>query len=153
MASNLVKILLPIAITLLFSLFFIPIIFALILGVVGTSLVIILTLKEKDAEIALLTVRGFTKGQLFKTLFAEMMVMVFFSLLLGFFVGIIQIFGNVSLLNSGTGIPTLIRYRVIFAGMPGATMLLVAGVVVLAAAIPVWWASRRPESKVDVLRV
>jgi ABC-type antimicrobial peptide transport system permease subunit len=130
----------------------VAIIFAMILGLVSTSIVIILTLKEKDAEIALLTVRGFTKGQLAKTLFAEMMVMVFFSLLLGTFVGFIQIFGNVSLLNSSTGIPTLIRYRVVLGGMAGVTMLIVSGVVILAAAIPVWWASRRPERKVDVLR-
>jgi ABC-type antimicrobial peptide transport system permease subunit len=128
----------------------VAIIFALILGMVGTGLVIILTLREKEAEIALFSVRGFTKWQLFKTLFAEMMVMVFFSLLLGYVVGIIQIFGNVSLVNSSaTG---LIRARVVLAGMSGYWMLAIIGVVVLAAAIPVYMTSRRPEAKVEVLR-
>ncbi|MFW9850660.1 MAG: FtsX-like permease family protein [Candidatus Thorarchaeota archaeon] len=124
--------------------------FAVILAIVGTALVIILTLREKDAEIALITVRGFTKWQLFKTLMAEMMVMVLFSLLLGSFVGLVQIFGNVSQLNENlTGI---IRYNVVLGGSSGLTMLAILGVVIIAAALPVWWASRRPERKVDVLR-
>ncbi|MFX1369472.1 MAG: ABC transporter permease [Promethearchaeota archaeon] len=128
----------------------VAIVFAIILGMVGTGIVIILTLREKEAEIALFSVRGFTKWQLFKTLFAEMMVMVFFSLLLGYVVGIIQIFGNVSLINSSaTG---LIRSRVILAGMAGYWMLAIIGVVVLSAAIPVYMTSRRPEAKVEVLR-
>ena len=125
--------------------------FSVILALVGTSLVIILTLREKDAEIALITVRGFTKWQLFKTLVAEMLIMVAFSILLGVFVGVIQIFGNVSQLNANlTG---LIRYEIIIGGASGLTMLGIIGVVLLAAALPVWWASRRPETKVDVLRV
>jgi len=124
--------------------------FSVILAFVGTTLVIVLTIREKEAEIALLTVRGFTKWQLFKTLLAEMMVMVVFSLLLGSFVGFVEIFGNVSQLNdSVTG---LIRYNVIIFGTAGLTMLGIIGVVIFAAAFPVWLASRRPESKVDVLR-
>ncbi len=124
--------------------------FSVILAFVGTTLVIVLTLREKDAEIALLTVRGFTKWQLFKTLLAEMMVMVIFSLLLGSFVGLVEIFGNVSQLNDS--VSGLIRYNIIILGSSGLTMLGIIGVVVLAAAFPVWLASRRPESKVDVLR-
>jgi ABC-type antimicrobial peptide transport system permease subunit len=124
--------------------------FSVILALVGTSLVIILSLREKETEIALITVRGFTKWQLFKTLMAEMFIMVAFSLILGSFVGLVQIFGNVSQLNANlTG---LIRYGIVIVGASGLTMLSIIGVVVLAAALPVWWASRRPEAKVDVLR-
>jgi len=124
--------------------------FSVILAFVGTTLVIVLTIREKEAEIALLTVRGFTKWQLFKTLLAEMMVMVVFSLILGSFVGLVEIFGNVSQLNDSTS--GLIRYNIIILGSSGLTMLGIIGVVIFAAAFPVWWASRRPESKVDVLR-
>lgn len=125
--------------------------FSVILALVGTSLVIILSLREKDAEIALITVRGFTKWQLFKTLVAEMMIMVIFSMILGVLVGLVQIFGSISQLNGNlTG---LIRYVVVIGGMSGFTMVSIVGIVVLAAALPVWWASRRPETKVDILRV
>lgn len=124
--------------------------FAIILAMAGVALVVLLTLREKDAEIALLSVRGFSKWQLFKTLLAEVMVTVLFSLLLGLLVGFAQSLGQVSQLNqNATG---LIRYQVTLGGAAFSTNLLLIGVVFLAAMIPVWWASRRPESKVDLLR-
>ncbi|MHA1577643.1 MAG: FtsX-like permease family protein, partial [Candidatus Thorarchaeota archaeon] len=121
-----------------------------VLALVVTTLVIILTLREKEVEIALITVRGFSKWQLFKTLMAEMLIMVLFALILGTLVGLVQVFGNVSQLNEG--LADLIRYQVILGGMAGLTMWLIIGVVLVAAIIPVYWASRRPEAKVEVLR-
>ncbi|MGY5875477.1 MAG: FtsX-like permease family protein [Candidatus Thorarchaeota archaeon] len=127
----------------------VAIFFSIVLAMVGTGLVIILSLREKNTEIALLTVRGFSKWQLFKTLFAEVMVMVFFALLLGSLVGFIQIFGNVSSLNGGlTG---LVRYQMVL-GPPGLAWWSVIGTVLLASIFPVWWVSRRPEAEVDALR-
>jgi putative ABC transport system permease protein len=124
--------------------------FAIVLAMVGTGLVVLLTLREKDAEIALLSVRGFSKWQLFKTLLAEVMVTVVFSLLLGILVGFAQNLGQASQLNqNATG---LIRYQVTLGGAAFYTNLILVGVVFLAAIIPVWWSSRRPESKVDILR-
>lgn len=124
--------------------------FAVMLALVGTSLVIILTLKEKEVEIALISVRGFSRLQLFKTLLAEMLVMVVFSLLLGLFVGFVQIFGNISLLNQNA--TDLILSRFVIGGMSGITMLTIIGVVLIAASIPVWYASQKPQNNVDVLR-
>ncbi|TFG34562.1 ABC transporter permease [Candidatus Thorarchaeota archaeon] len=124
--------------------------FAIILAMVGTALVVILTLQEKDTEIALLSVRGFNKLQLFKTLLAEVMVTVFFALLLGLGVGYIENVGQVASLNES--ISGLIRYRVSLGNVAGYTILVLLSVVILAAIIPVWWSSRRPESKVDLLR-
>jgi ABC-type lipoprotein release transport system permease subunit len=125
--------------------------FAVILALVGTSLVVILTLHEKDAEIALLSVRGFSKWQLFKTLLAEVMVTVLFALLLGAFVGYAENLGQVSALNQNAS--GLIRYRLVLGGAASTMILSLLFVVILAAIIPVWWASRRPESKIDLLRV
>lgn len=124
--------------------------FAVILAMVGTGLVVYLTLREKDAEIALLSVRGFSKWQLFKTLLAEVMVTVLFALLLGVFVGYVENLGQVSQLN--TNATGLIRYGVTLGGAAFYTNLLLVVVVLLAAIIPVWLSSRRPESKVDLLR-
>lgn len=124
--------------------------FAVILAMVGTGLVVILTLSEKDAEIALLSVRGFSKWQLFKTLLAEVLVTVLFALILGVGVGFIEIIGQISSLNdSVTG---LIRYRVALGGTATLTMMILMGVVLLATLVPVWWSSRRPERKIDLLR-
>ncbi|MEM2142434.1 MAG: FtsX-like permease family protein [Candidatus Thorarchaeota archaeon] len=125
--------------------------FAAVLAVVGSGLVIVLTLKEKDQEVALLTVRGFNKWQLFLTLTAEVMILVVFSIILGSLVGLIQIFGNVSQLNN-SAMTGLIRYRIVLMGEPGLYLLMVIGVVILAAIVPVWRASLRPEEKVILLR-
>jgi len=125
--------------------------FAVILAMVGTALVVILTLQEKDAEIALLSVRGFSKWQLFKTLLAEVMVTVLFALLLGVLVGYVENLGQIASLNGSSA--GLIRYRMVLGGAAGNTILVLLSVVLLAAIIPVWWASRRPESKIDLLRV
>jgi len=124
--------------------------FAIILALVGTALVVILTLQEKDSEIALLSVRGFSKWQLFKTLLAEVMVTVIFALLLGVGVGVLENIGQVAQSNeNATG---LIRYQVVLGGDATYTILTLLGVVILAAIMPVWWSSRRPESKIDLLR-
>ena len=125
--------------------------FAVILAMVGTGLVVILTLQEKNAEIALLSVRGFNKWQLFKTLLAEVMVTVVFALLLGLGVGYIENIGQISSLNqNATG---LIRYRIALGGAASYAIMILLSVVLLAAMIPVWWSSRRPESNIDLLRV
>ena len=125
--------------------------FAVILATVGTALVVILTMHEKDTDIVLLSVRGFSKWQLFKTLLAEVMVTVLFALLLGALVGYAEIVGQVSSLNQNAS--GLIRYRVVLGGAASTAIFSLLGLVLLAAIIPVWWSSRRPESKIDLLRV
>ncbi|MFW9805469.1 MAG: ABC transporter permease [Candidatus Thorarchaeota archaeon] len=124
--------------------------FAIILAMAGVALVVVLTLREKDAEIVLLSVRGFSKWQLFKTLLAEVMVTVVFALILGGLVGFAQNLGQAAQQN--TNATGLIRYRVTLGGAALTTNVILVGVILLAAIIPVWWASRRPESKIDVLR-
>ena len=124
--------------------------FAVILAMAGVALVVVLTLREKDAEIVLLSVRGFSKWQLFKTLLAEVMVTVVFALILGGLVGFAQNLGQAAQQN--TNATGLIRYRVTLGGAALTTNLILFGVILLAAIIPVWWASRRPESKIDILR-
>ena len=54
------------------------VIFAVVLAIVGTGLVVSLTLREKEYETTLLRVRGFTRGQVLKVLLAEIMVMIIF---------------------------------------------------------------------------
>ena len=73
-----------------------------------------------------------------------------FALILGVGVGFIEIIGQMSSLNdSVTG---LIRYRLALGGTATLTMMILMGVVLLATIVPVWWASRRPERKIDILR-
>ncbi len=124
--------------------------FAVALAVIGTGLVIGLTLKEKEYEVTLLGVRGFTRSQILKVLSGEVLVMVIFSLLLGVGTGLIQLFGDVS--NASQNTTTLIRPRIVL-GLPTIlSMFAVILAVVLAAIIPVILASRLTEEKIDILR-
>ncbi|MFW9793669.1 MAG: ABC transporter permease, partial [Candidatus Thorarchaeota archaeon] len=93
--------------------------FAILLAVVGTALVVILTLREKDAEIALLSVRGFSRWQLFRTLLAEVMVTIIFALLMGLFVGYVENLGQISQLNQNQA--GLVRYQIVLGGAAGNT--------------------------------
>ena len=69
---------------------------AVVLAIVGTALVVGLTLQEKEYETTLLRVRGFTRSQVLKVLLAEIMVMILFSLILGVGTGFIQLFGDLA---------------------------------------------------------
>ncbi|MHA1772452.1 MAG: ABC transporter permease [Candidatus Thorarchaeota archaeon] len=124
--------------------------FAVALAVVGTGLVIGLTLKEKEYEVTLLGVRGFDRSQILKVLFGEVLVMVIFSLILGVGTGFVQLFGDVS--NASQNAMTLIRPRIVLGLVPVLSMFAVISAVVFAALIPVIWASRLTEEKIDILR-
>jgi ABC-type lipoprotein release transport system permease subunit len=126
------------------------IIFAVVLAIVGTGLVVSLTLKEKEYETTLLRVRGFTRGQVLKVLVAEIMVMILFSLILGVGTGFIQLFGDLS--NQSQNLQALVRPEVILSAPAIFGMVSMVLAVLLAAVIPIIWASRFSEGKVDVLR-
>ena len=77
------------------------------------------------------------------------MVTILFALILGVGVGWVENVGQISQLNDGaTG---LIRYQIALGGAASYTIMILLAVVMLAAIIPVWWSSRRPESKIDLL--
>ncbi len=124
--------------------------FAVALAVIGTGLVVGLTLKEKEYEVTLLGVRGFTRKQTLTVLFGEVMIMVFFSLILGVGTGLVQIFGDIS--NSSQNAITLIRPRIVFGFLPVMSMIAIILAVLIAALVPVIMATRFTEEKIDILR-
>jgi hypothetical protein len=124
--------------------------FGAVLAIVGTGLVVGLTLKEKEYEVTLLAVRGFTKKQVLKVLIAEVMVMILFSLVLGVGAGFVQLFGDIA--NTTQNSQTLVVPRVVLTPVSVLSMMAIAMAVVLSAIVPVVWATRFNEQKVDVLR-
>ncbi|MFW9967341.1 MAG: FtsX-like permease family protein [Candidatus Thorarchaeota archaeon] len=126
------------------------VIFAVVLAIVGTGLVVGLTLKEKEYETTLLRVRGFTRGQVLKVLVAEIMVMILFSLILGVGTGFIELFGDLS--NQSQNLQALVRPMVVLSAPAVFGMIIMVLAVIVAAFVPIIWASRFTEGKVDVLR-
>ncbi len=126
------------------------ILFGCVLAVVGTLLVVGLTLKEKEYETTLLGVRGFTRGQTLKVLAGEVLVMILFSLMLGLLTGFIQLFGDIANVSENTQI--LVRPQIVLSPLAILSMAAIAIVVLISALIPVLLTSRFTEDKVDVLR-
>ncbi len=124
--------------------------FAAALAILGTGLVVGLTLKEKEYEITLLGVRGFTRGQTIKVLVGEVMVMVLFALILGTMTGFIQLFGDIS--NTSENLQTLVRPRIITSLPAVLGMLGIVFAIVMSSLIPLLLSTRFTEEKVDVLR-
>ncbi len=120
------------------------------LAVVGTLLIVGLTLKEKEYETTLLGVRGFTRGQTLKVLAGEVLVMVLFSLLLGVLTGFIQLFGDIANVSENTQI--LVRPQIVLSPLAILGMAAIAIAVLISALTPVLMTSRFTEDKVDVLR-
>ncbi len=126
------------------------ILFGGVLAIVGTMLIVGLTLKEKEYETTLLGVRGFTRGQILKVLAGEVLVMVLFSLLLGLFTGFIQLFGDIANVSENTQI--LVRPYIVLSPLAILGMAAIAIAILISALIPVLMTSRFTEDKVDVLR-
>ncbi len=126
------------------------ILFGGVLAVVGTLLIVGLTLKEKEYETTLLGVRGFTRGQTFKVLAGEVLVMVLFSLMLGLLTGFIQLFGDIANVSESTQI--LVRPQIVLSPLAILGMAGISIAVLISALIPVLMTSRFTEDKVDVLR-
>lgn len=126
------------------------VLFAAVLAVVGTGLVVSLTLREKEYETTLLSVRGFSKGQVLRVLIAEVMVMIMFSLVLGTLTGFIQLFGGIA--SSSQSSDSLVRPQMV---LDPTTLLFMSAIVigvVISAIVPILFASRFSERKIDVLR-
>lgn len=124
--------------------------FAVVLAIIGTGLIVSLTLREKEYETTLLSVRGFTTSQVHRVLLAEIMVMMLFSIILGLGTGMIQLFGDVS--NTSQSTQSLVRPIIMLDPVTVALMGLIILAIVLSAVVPILLTSRFSEKKIDVLR-
>ncbi|TFF84431.1 ABC transporter permease, partial [Candidatus Thorarchaeota archaeon] len=124
--------------------------FAAALAILGTGLVVGLTLKEKEYETTLLGVRGFTRGQVIKVLVGEVMVMVLFALILGSLTGFIQLFGDIS--NTSESLQTLVRPQIVLTLPSILGMLGIVMCIVVSSLVPLLLTTRFTEEKVDILR-
>ncbi|MHA1713820.1 MAG: ABC transporter permease, partial [Candidatus Ranarchaeia archaeon] len=128
----------------------VAVIFSGILTFAGTGLIVTMTLQEKRVELALMNVRGMKRHQLQKTLFAELLVLIFFSIILGVGTGIIQIYGNV--ISSSTSDFALLTPRMVLTPLEIIGMLTVIASVLVSVIVPVILAVRQADKDIDTLR-
>ncbi len=91
-------------------------IFAVISASVGTALIAIVSLKERNREATLMSVRGLSYRQLVWMFLTESMAIITFAAILGVVVGVIIVYGTVAMANNSAGIysVSLVTQRLIF---------------------------------------
>ncbi len=87
-------------------------VFAVLSASVGTTLVSLVSLRERNREATLMSVRGLSYRQLVWMFLSENIAVITFSVLLGLGIGGIIVYGNVS--TSSTIIPALVTRHVAF---------------------------------------
>jgi len=90
------------------------IIFAVLAASVGTTLVSVVSMRERSREATIMSVKGLSYKQLVIMFVSENLAVVTFAVVLGTCVGFIAAYGNISATNSFISSTTLIKHRFIF---------------------------------------
>ncbi len=88
------------------------VLFAVLAASVGTALVSAVSMKERNREATIMSVRGLSYKQLVIMFLTENLALAVFSIFLGFIVGLIVVYGNISATNAS--IPTLVQRHLVF---------------------------------------
>jgi len=128
---------------------FLGVVFAVVAASIGTTLVTLVSLKERSREVSIMSVRGLSFKQLVTMLLTENLAIVVFSMLLGTVVGLIIVHGNVAAMNATPYSVSILSHRMVF---PIDTVLTLFACFVLVFAstiIPVISMSRRYVSRLE----
>jgi ABC-type lipoprotein release transport system permease subunit len=90
------------------------IIFAVLAASVGTTLVSVVSMRERSREATIMSVKGLSYKQLVIMFLTENLAVVTFAVVLGTCVGFIAAYGNISATNSFISSTALIKHRFIF---------------------------------------
>jgi ABC-type lipoprotein release transport system permease subunit len=90
------------------------IIFAVLAASVGTTLVSVVSMRERSREATIMSVKGLSYKQLVTMFVTENLAVVTFAVVLGTCVGFIAAYGNISATNSFISSTALIKHRFIF---------------------------------------
>ena len=88
-------------------------IFAVLSASAGTALIAVVSLKERDREATLMSVRGLSYRQLVWMFLVESLAIITFAVILGGVVGVIMAYGSVTSANTGLG-TALVAQNLVF---------------------------------------
>jgi putative ABC transport system permease protein len=116
----------------------------------GTLLIVLMTLQERNVEIALLSIRGLRKKETAITLLSEIIILSSFGLMLGVLTGMIWTLGSVG--SSISQSFSLVIPRLV----PSLTFIIstlgIIFVIVLSILLPILYAIKSAEDNVDLVR-
>ena len=88
--------------------------FAVLSASVGTTLIAIVSLKERSREATLMSVRGLSYRQLVFMFLTESMAIITFAVVLGVVIGAVIAYGNIAASNAALYMPDLIMQRLVY---------------------------------------
>jgi putative ABC transport system permease protein len=121
--------------------------FAILAASVGTALVSLVSLRERQREASMMSVRGLSFKQLIIMLLTENLAVVTFAVLLGSIAGLIIVYGNV--ISASSTVPTLVAKRLVFPIDTILTIIAYIGLVFVSSILPVIIMSRKYISRLE----
>jgi len=121
--------------------------FAIVAASVGTALVTFISLKERQREASMMSVRGLSFKQLTTMLLTENLAIVTFAVLLGLFAGLVIVYGNT--VSFSAGVQSLVSKRLVFPTDALLTILIYCVSVFIATILPVMVMSKRYVSRLE----
>ena len=122
-------------------------IFAVLAASAGTALISIISMKERNREAALMSVRGLSYKQLVWMFLAENLAVVVFAIVLGLSVGLIAGYG--SAVSSNTVISELVKRRFVFPNESVVTVVLYVSLIFASTILPIIVMSRQYVTKLE----
>ena len=121
--------------------------FAVLAASVGTALVTFVSLKEREREASMMSVRGLSFRQLVGMLLAENLAVVAFAVLLGVVAGLVIVYGNT--VSFSAGVPSLVSKRLVFPADALLTIFIYCLLVFTSTILPVILMSKRYVSRLE----
>jgi hypothetical protein len=123
--------------------------FSALVSSLGVVLVVYTALRSRWKELTVMSIRGFTGGQLTSVLLVENMGLVLFSIALGLGVGAVMLRGETMMLNAT--MPSVIARHLVFPPSAQLTLAAVVGLIIACTVAPILLAVRHTSSN-PVLR-
>jgi len=123
--------------------------FAVVAASIGTALVTLVSLKERNKEVSIMSIRGLSFKQLATMLLTENLAIVVFAVLLGSVVGLISVYGNVSAANTMPYSSSILARHMVFPIDTVLTLIACVTLVFASTIIPVIIMSRRYVSRLE----
>jgi ABC-type antimicrobial peptide transport system permease subunit len=128
------------------------IVFAVLAASVGTALISIVSMKERNREAAIMSVRGLSYKQMLIVFLTESLAIVIFAAALGSIVGLITVYGYVSATHTQS--VGLVMRRIVFP-LPAAILLFSCiALIFISTILPITLMCRRYFTKLEkVIRI
>jgi ABC-type lipoprotein release transport system permease subunit len=125
------------------------IVFAVLAASVGTALVSVVSMTERNREATIMSVKGLSYRQLVIMFLAENLAVVIFALVLGISVGLVAAYGNISATNSFIASTAIIKHQFIFPADAILMLISYAALIFVSTVLPILIIARRCVTKLE----